>query len=153
MLVDKNAISLWQLWRVWTDMSAMPLWDKDCKSASLETTLEVGSTVAITLKNKPEEEKKCVITRLARPDGYSPKYTGFHFVYAVPLAQISFEYEAACVEGTDQIRVSHSTIISGLLSGLYGYTLKAMIKEGCDHMSDNVPPLAAKARAGPDSDP
>ena len=153
VLVDKSAISLWQLWRVWTDMSAMPKWDKDCEFACLETTLETGNILTIIMKNKPGEENKCVITRAVRPDESSPEYTGFHFVYAVPLAEISFEYEAVCVEQTGQIRVSHSTVVSGLLSGLYVYALKTMIKEGCDHMTVHVPPLAASAPSGPDSDP
>lgn len=151
-LVDRKAAGLWQLWRVWSTVPLMPKWDKDCHSARLDSTLETGNLLFIAMTNKPEIENKCVITRVAQPDIFKVGYTGLHFTYAVPLAELTFKYEAEMLEGTDQIRISHSTEIAGLLSGMYGFALKNMIKDGCNHMSECVPELASLQSNEPDRD-
>ena len=145
--------SLWQVWRVWSDLTLMPQWDKDCLAARLEKDpLEVGSVIYITLKNKPEKENRCIITNISKPNEASPRQTRFHFEFSVPLAVFSFQYEAHHPEDSDIITLTHTTQISGLFSHVYGYALRDMIKEGCDHMSYSVPKLATTLRSDSDND-
>lgn len=71
-------------------------------------------------------------------------YTAFHFTFSIFLAELDFKYDAFQCTRSNEIRVLHSTEIRGFMSGLYGLALKSMIQEGCDHMSESVPALAAK---------
>jgi hypothetical protein len=153
--VDRSRVSsLWQVWRVWSDIPNMPLWDQDCHSARLESTLEEGKTLYIVMKNKPEVENECIITRVTRPNEVSPKLAAIHFDVALPLAKLSFEYEAELIDGTEGdepvLKLSHTTVISGFLSGIYGYALSKIIKEGCDHMSSTVPTVAENKSSEPE---
>jgi hypothetical protein len=120
----------------------MSLWDKDCENARLDTILEEGRVIFVTMKNNPKVENKCILSKLVPPDSSSPTQTKFHFVYSVPFGELSFQYEASIVEGSTDICVTHSTVITGLMSGIYGYFLHDAIKTGCDHMSESVPVLA-----------
>lgn len=137
-----SLISLWQFWRVWSNIPDMPLWDRDCESARLDTTMEEGRILFIAMKNKPTNENKCIFSKLMPPNSSSPSQTKFHFVFSVPLAELSFQYEAAIVEGSNDICLTHSTVITGLMAGMYGYLFKDTITSGCDHMSKSVPALA-----------
>lgn len=141
----------------------MAVYDKDVLSARLEDELAENRTLYITLHNKPTVENKCTITRLVKPrSDISPKYTGFHYKFAIFLAELSFQYSAELVDVKEndeeaeeqeansgendqkqKVRLTIATEIAGLLSGVYGHVLKTMVKEGCDHMAKSVPDLAA----------
>jgi hypothetical protein len=142
VIVDSKKINLLQLWRVWSNLELMPKWDHDCHYARLEDDMIEGRVLYIAMTNSPTEEKKCILTRVMKPESPSAKRAGIHFLYSTFLADISFQYEANVLEDTDQIKVTHATEVTGIFSGVVGYALEKMIRDGCDHMTAQVPLLA-----------
>lgn len=143
IIVDSKSLNLFQFWRVWSNLQLMPKYDHDCHSARFEDDLKEGHGLFIAMTNNPSQEKRCVLTRVMKPDSPTAKCVGIHFLYSTFLADISFQYEANQLLGTDEIEVTHTTVVNGIFSSVVGFALEKMIKEGCDHMTEQVPLLAA----------
>jgi hypothetical protein len=100
----------------------------------------MGDILYITMHNNPDKENKCIVTKIIGPnDGNA---VAFHFTYSVFFSEFSFQYEAKMLHETNEILLTHSTVITGVVSGVLGYAVSTMVKEGCDHMSVSVPALA-----------